>query len=82
MREKLCWEERDSQKGSQNFTEGMIIFGFEQCFGSLCESNNYNGAHKWLFGTVIFLMYVDPHDKLSAADFSTFFPVANSYDLA
>lgn len=82
MREELCLEERDSQKGSQNFTEGIINFVFEQCFGSPSESNNDNGAHKWLFGTVIFLMYVDAQDKLSAADFSTFFPVVNSYDLA
>lgn len=67
MREELCWEKRDSQKssqeGSQNFTEGMINFGFEHCFGSLFKSENDNRAHKWLSGTVIFLMYVDPQDR-------------------
>lgn len=82
MRDQLGWEERDSQKASQTFTEGKINLVFEQCFGSLFESNNDNGAHKQLFGTVIFLMYVDPQDRRSAADFSTFFPVVTSYDLA
>lgn len=49
--------------GSQNCTERMINFGFEQCFGFLLESNNNNRGHEWLFGTVIFLMHIDPEDR-------------------
>lgn len=80
--ERHCAWRKETMEGSQNCTEGMINFGFEQCFGSLFESDSYSGAHKWLFGTVILLMYVDPQDRWSASDFSTFFPVVTSYDLA
>ena len=44
---------------------------------SFFESSSGSRAHKWLFGNVIFLRYVDPQDSWSAADFSMFFPVVS-----
>lgn len=49
---------------------------------SLFESSSGSRAHKWLFGNLIFLRYVDSQESWSIADFSTFFPVAGIYDLA